>query len=605
MALPHCSNFFGNVSVTVDVPTVKSYDECVFRPMSKKVFLDRDEAWGLYSADGSIIKEAAYRRGESKALVGQSEFYSNDERVEESRESCVYFGPIIPHYGHFLVTSLSRLWFVVDEVAKGRKLLCHGDHAPQDYFNIPYMGQLLRAAGLAVSDFVSPTVVTRFRDVLVPSPAFVEQSHASFSYVPKMHSIGDALLWERDAAQLKKVAYLSKSRLQPPAVAKMTNEYIVDEIMRDAGVDVIYPENLTLLEQVEMFASYSSILGFAGSAFHTHIFVQKPPEIICATYDPFINSNFLMLDALNQAEAQYRYPHGNIVPAEIAGFAVSRSLVDPMKFANEILDVAGISKRNVFASCSSSMESEMFHANCIADLKGESYRSTLVRLHRALKPKAYLEIGTLTGGTLALSSSPSIAIDPRFQVSDEVIGNKPLCLFYQMPSDDFFEQYDPKLLLGHSLDLTFLDGMHRCEYLLRDFINAERHASIDGVIALHDCLPVEIPMTDRTQNGTPPVMPHRGGWWTGDVWRTVLLIKKRRPDLNIISLDAAPTGLILISGLDPYSTILKNNYSECVSEMFEMDLERISIQGFMDEMNVTSTALVADEAALLGMLRRT
>lgn len=246
----------------------------------------------------------------------------------------------------------------------------------------------------------------------------------------------------------------------------------------------------------------------------------------------------------------------------------------------------------------------MLDANCIPDHSGEYYRSILARLQTVLRPKSYLEIGTLTGGTLTLSNAPSIAIDPKFQITSEVIGEKPFCLFYQMASDAFFKRYDPQALLGGPIDLMFLDGMHHCEFLLRDFINAERAAASDGVIVLHDCLPVEIPMTDRTQNGTPPVMPHRGGWWTGDVWRTAYLLKRRRPDLNMVCLDAAPTGLVIISNLDPYSTDLRNNYSECVSEMLQLDLERMTVSDFNRQMNVVSTSLVASDQDLLKAIRR-
>lgn len=246
-----------------------------------------------------------------------------------------------------------------------------------------------------------------------------------------------------------------------------------------------------------------------------------------------------------------------------------------------------------------------YNENCVPDHTGESYRQTLLRLHQEISPATYLEIGTLNGGTLALSRSASIAIDPEFQIDTEVIGDKPVCLFFQIASDKFFSDYNPAALLGKSVDFSFLDGMHHCEFLLRDFMNAERNASADGVIALHDCIPVEIPMTDRTQNGTPPVAAHRGGWWTGDVWRTLLALKRRRPDLKILSLDAAPTGLVLISGLDPSSTILNDLYDLVVEEMLAMDLETMTVAGFLREIDLVSTKDYEAPGALSAALGRT
>lgn len=306
-----------------------------------------------------------------------------------------------------------------------------------------------------------------------------------------------------------------------------------------------------------------------------------------------------MIDRLGKTNSRYVYVEDGLRDTPVNGYMTAKTVERPREFAHALLDLAGIRFKSTNRVQSTKGTSKaMFSDNCVADHAGESYRNTLLRLHEALSPKSYLEIGTLNGGTLALATAASISIDPKFQISSQVIGSKPICLFYQMPSDTFFERYNPKALLSRPIELSFLDGMHRCEYLLRDFINAERHADPEGVIALHDCLPVEIPMTDRTQNGTAAEMPHRNGWWTGDVWRTALLLKRRRPDLKMLCLDAGPTGIVLISGLDPYSTKLRNDYSAAVDEMMAMELADITVSGFLREMSVVSTATVQDHESL-------
>ena len=64
----------------------------------------------------------------------------------------------------------------------------------------------------------------------------------------------------------------------------------------------------------------------------------------------------------------------------------------------------------------------------------------------------------------------------------------------------------------------------------------------DGMVVLHDCLPYNVPMADRIQ---PPNTE-----WTGDVWKTLLILMATRPDLQIDILDAASTGLVVIRKLD-------------------------------------------------------
>ena len=39
--------------------------------------------------------------------------------------------------------------------------------------------------------------------------------------------------------------------------------------------------------------------------------------------------------------------------------------------------------------------------------------------------------------------------------------------------------------------------------------------------------------------------------WSGDVWKVVVWLRRHRPDLRITTLDVAPTGLAVVTGLDP------------------------------------------------------
>lgn len=225
----------------------------------------------------------------------------------------------------------------------------------------------------------------------------------------------------------------------------------------------------------------------------------------------------------------------------------------------------------------------------MSDLGGEHYIVTLQRLHEALRPKTYLEIGVLQGDSLKLARCASIAIDPAFHITlsnlQSVVA-KPELHFFQMGSDDFFDQHSPSRILGAPIDMAFLDGMHRCEYLLRDFINTERHCKRNSVVALHDCLPVEVGIAGRVPSQTSVVAPHRSGWWAGDVWRTSLLLRRMRPDLGMTVLDSSPTGLVLVTNLNPNDTVLSDNYARFVKDMLAWDLEEIGIQALFAEMRV-------------------
>jgi hypothetical protein len=96
-------------------------------------------------------------------------------------------------------------------------------------------------------------------------------------------------------------------------------------------------------------------------------------------------------------------------------------------------------------------------------------------------------------------------------------------------------------------------------------------------------------MAER-EYGTPSIQPHRWNWWAGDVWRTLWVLKRHRPDLSFTVLDAPPTGLVLITNLDPSSTLLRDNYAALTREMFSLTLPEVGLARLMAEMQVEPTS---------------
>ena len=210
----------------------------------------------------------------------------------------------------------------------------------------------------------------------------------------------------------------------------------------------------------------------------------------------------------------------------------------------------------------------------VPSLTGPRHELVLTALHRILKPRTYLEIGIERGDTLRAAQCATIAIDPAFSVDQSIIGNKPECLLYRMPSDRFFEQHDPVALLGDRIDMAFLDGMHLYEFLLRDFMNVERCCRRNSLILLHDCVPTDLYLARRLRQDESlrPITRIPGGW-CGDVWKTLLILRQYRPDLRIETFDAALTGLVVVTNLDKKSEVLSEKYVEAVESYATLDLK--------------------------------
>lgn len=197
-------------------------------------------------------------------------------------------------------------------------------------------------------------------------------------------------------------------------------------------------------------------------------------------------------------------------------------------------------------------------------LGGAYYLDVLRRLHGAFEPRTYFEVGTLAGDTLRLARCPSIAVDPAFELNEDVLSLNRQARLFEMTSDAFFARQTPAKSLGRPIDLAFLDGLHQFDFLLRDFINTERNCSPGSIIVMHDCLPGDAFMTRPVAQAMESGPTNFPNYWTGDVWKIVPVLRAARPDLKITVLDSQPTGLAVVQRLDPANRLLEQRMGELV-----------------------------------------
>lgn len=230
-------------------------------------------------------------------------------------------------------------------------------------------------------------------------------------------------------------------------------------------------------------------------------------------------------------------------------------------------------------------------------LDGPHYFDALTAIHERLKPQTYFEIGTLHGETLQLARCASVAVDPTFQLTCDIEAGKPSCRLFEQTSDAFFAEQDLTQVLGAPVDLAFLDGMHRFAFLLRDFINTEKHCRPGGAIILHDCLPRDLFMTGDGGPRSEPGARKYKDYWTGDVWKLAPILRALRPDLTVTCLDAAPTGLVVCTDLDPQSRVLAHAYDRIVAEWSTVDVGTYGLDRLFAQAQVQSAEAWLDAMA--------
>jgi hypothetical protein len=184
----------------------------------------------------------------------------------------------------------------------------------------------------------------------------------------------------------------------------------------------------------------------------------------------------------------------------------------------------------------------------------------LAHLHGLTAPRSYLEIGINDGRSLALSRTRSIGVDPAFKINVELECDLQLV---KATSDDFFARGEPIAWFPEGVvDLALIDGLHLFEFALRDFINIERLAHPGSVVVFDDVLPRTTDEAARDRHTRI---------WAGDVFKVALALERYRPDLVTVAIDSVPTGMLLVVGLDPASTVLHDNYDDVLAAFAQDD----------------------------------
>lgn len=511
------------------------------------------------------------------------------------------------HFGHQITRSLGRLAGLEGGERLDGILFAQLDRRAASAGNVALFRRLLDGLGIGLPFHVvtRPTDVERLR---IGTDLFSEQTNcmAAPSYVA----------WARRQVlpeALRPIPgnrlYVTRSRLDP-SLGRILCEDRLEENLARHGYDIFAPEAHSIPDQLRRYAEAETIVTTDGS--HGHLIAlarrsgQRVLMVARRQEAPANLVNHLESFGAGLADADFRYlsvlrtewwPQsradnralGEIdfvalylelancgaiasdasIPWTVPGKAeLEQSKARGQKAGEQLIPaeerpafLAELRKRRKVTAVTSTTTPVL---DPVPVIDGLRYFRMLSRLHARLKPEWYLEIGTFTGKSLALAQGNYVAVDPEFRIEHPIVNGRGREMFLvQKTSDDFFAS-DFLRRNRIAFNLAFLDGLHLFEALLRDFINAEKVMAPGGVILLHDCCPTTRRMAERDRPK---------GLWTGDVWKTLLILLRHRPDLKIEVATAAPTGLVVISNLDPKNKALEKAYDKAVAEFMPMSLD--------------------------------
>ena len=175
--------------------------------------------------------------------------------------------------------------------------------------------------------------------------------------------------------------------------------------------------------------------------------------------------------------------------------------------------------------------------------------------------KTYLEIGCLNDEVFSnIKIAKKIGVDP---FSGGTIRDT---------SDNFFKKNNKMF------DIIFIDGLHEYDQVKKDINNSLLFLNDDGVIFLHDCMPM------RFINQAVPRAHVR---WNGDVWKNIVE-SRTRPEIDTYVVYAdhgigmilkKPNKKLLTLGISNFKKLKFRdffyNYKDYLNIVYQEDLKNI------------------------------
>lgn len=226
----------------------------------------------LYSEAGALIALSQRVSGVAgdHVVLADPEIIEDRSAVDRLKGRGCYLGHLFNHYGHFMTESISAVW----PLNCGEEYDYYAIHpfGPKDGLNAT-ADWVFRRLGIEPRKVHIIRHQTFFEDLTVPERTWQHNRIANKMF-REIATLLSKPFSQKNASQK---LYLSRKNIPN---RRVENEPEIEEHLLNLGYHIIYPETLTIEEQLKHFGSCDILAGFAGSALHSILFCRPGTAVI-------------------------------------------------------------------------------------------------------------------------------------------------------------------------------------------------------------------------------------------------------------------------------------------------------------------------------------
>jgi len=287
--------------------------------------LDGSYCGGIADSGHEFVAGLERVRGKRENLSCMGGYDFSEKDVETIDETVIFGGVILKPFGHLLAESLSRFWYVLNNVRDKVVVLCIPG---QEDFLFDYFELM----GVEKNRIKLITKLTKFTRIIVPAQSICFHS----DYTEKYITIYDAIRNNVEPAQYEKI-YLSRADFDRND--GINEKYLADFYER-RGYKIISPEKYSIREQVSLMAGAKKVACTEGTLSHQALFCAPYTEItIFRRVEDCILMPQILINQARQLDVTYVDATFNFLPTQHAG---GTFLYGPTKYFVEYLKQSGI-----------------------------------------------------------------------------------------------------------------------------------------------------------------------------------------------------------------------------------------------------------------------
>lgn len=261
-----------------------------------------------FKALGGVLDENRMFIEESKEYDFGGGYPIDGGTIEKSGESVIYLGRGFPHYGVVMIDLIRRLYFKYSEEGRNLKLCYCGVYSAPDTFGRAEQRswELLNDMGIYREDMIDVRTPTQFKMVYVPEPGFEYNK-----YYHKEFLVPYKCIFDRVEAKNEKMLYLSRKKM---GTTKEAGEPIIEKFFRMNGYKIIYPDELSIFEQVEWLKGAEEIASVEGTISHNILFCNPGTKQIVIRKNTRLEPRHFLFNELMDSPVTYIDCLFNFIP---------------------------------------------------------------------------------------------------------------------------------------------------------------------------------------------------------------------------------------------------------------------------------------------------